>query len=122
MTHKRDKNASVPVLGLFQPRKGKEMIKIEIQSAEVKTKSGTSARTGKPYSIKEQAGYAFTHARDGKLNQYPVRVSITLGDDQPPYQPGLYQLAPESIYTNKFDQLEISPVLKPLAAAVKAAA
>lgn len=98
------------------------MIKIEIQSAEVKTKSGNSARTGKPYSIREQTGFAFTHSRDGKLNPYPVKVSITLGDDQQPYAPGVYQLAPESLYTNRFDQLEISPVLKPLAAAVKAAA
>lgn len=98
------------------------MIKIEIQSAEVKVKSGTSARTGKPYNIREQAGFAFTHSRDGKPNSYPVPMSISLGDDQAPYAPGVYQLAPESIYTNRFDQLEISPVLKPLASAVKAAA
>lgn len=98
------------------------MIKIEIQSSEVKVKSGTSARTGKPYNIREQAGFAFTHARDGKLNSYPVRMTISLGDDQAPYAPGIYQLAPESIYTNRFDQLEISPVLKPLASAVKAVA
>ena len=98
------------------------MIKIEIQSSEVKVKSGTSARTGKPYNIREQQGFAFTHARDGKLNSYPVRMSITLGVEQAPYAPGVYQLAPESIYTNRFDQLEISPVLKPLASAVKAAA
>ena len=97
------------------------MIKIEIQSAEVKVKSGTSARTGKPYNIREQAGFAFTHSRDGKPNSDPVKVAIVLGKDQQPYPPGVYQLAPESFYINRFDQLEITPVLKPLASAVKAA-
>ena len=90
------------------------MLKIEIQSAEVNVKAGTSARTGKPYSIREQQGYAHTVDRSGKPNPYPARCSFTLGDDQPPYAPGLYQLAPESIYINRFGQLEISPVLKPL--------
>lgn len=98
------------------------MIKIEINSAEVRVKSGTSARTGKPYSIREQEGYAHTFDRHGKPNQYPVRMTILLGDDQAPYAPGAYTLAPESLYTNRFGQLEISPVLKPInAAALKAA-
>jgi hypothetical protein len=92
------------------------MIKIEIQNPEVKTKSGTSARTGKPYSIREQQGFAFTFGRDGKPNPYPVRLAITLGDEQEPYAVGFYTLAPESFYTNRFDQLEISPVLKPVVA------
>lgn len=97
------------------------MIKIEINSAEVRVKSGTSARTGKPYSIREQDGWAHTCDRQGKPNQYPVRVSISLGDDQAPYAPGTYTLAPESLYTNRFNQLEISPVLRPVPAAMKAA-
>lgn len=98
------------------------MIKIEINSAEVRVKSGTSARTGKPYSIREQDGWAHTCDRQGKPNQYPVRVSISLGDDQAPYAPGAYTLAPESIYTNRFNQLEISPVLRPVQAAMRNAA
>lgn len=98
------------------------MIKIEIQSGEVRTKSGVSARTGKPYTIREQDGYAHTCDRHGKPNPYPVRLAISLADDQPPYQPGLYTLAPESLYTNRFNQLEISPVLKPMVAAQPKAA
>lgn len=98
------------------------MITIEIQSAEVRVKSGTSARTGKPYSIREQEGYAHTFDRGGKPNPYPVRFTVTLGDDQSPYPVGKYQLAPESIYTNRFNQLEISPVLRPMGAALAKAA
>lgn len=93
------------------------MIKIEIESAEVKTKSGVSARTGKPYSMREQKGYAYTVDQSGKPNKYPNTLVLTLRDEQPPYQPGLYTLAAASLYTNKFDQLEISPVLMPFAPA-----
>lgn len=98
------------------------MIRIEIQSADITTKSGVSARTGKPYTIREQIGYAHTVDRNGKPNPYPVRLSMTLGDNDQPYAPGNYQLAPESLYTNKFNQLEVSPVLKPLMAAAQKAA
>lgn len=98
------------------------MIKIEIESAETVTKSGVAAKTGKPYSIREQKAYAYTVAPDGKPNRYPTSIKISLRDEQPPYQPGLYTLSPASLYTNKFDQLEIGPILVPMAATVKAAA
>lgn len=99
------------------------MIKIEVESAETVTKSGVAAKTGKPYNIREQKAYAYTVAPDGKPNRYPTSIKISLRDEQPPYQPGLYTLSPASLYTNKFDQLEISAILAPLpaAAAVKAA-
>jgi hypothetical protein len=93
------------------------MIRIEIETAEVKTKSGIAAKSGKPYSIREQAGWAYVMGRDGQALRHPVKCSLTLRDDQPPYQPGNYQLSPASIYTNKFDQFEVAPVLVPLAVA-----
>lgn len=100
------------------------MIKIEIESAEVKTKSGIAAKTGKPYSMREQNGWAYLMGRDGKPLRHPVQFCLTLRDDQPPYPPGNYTLSSASLYTNKFDQFEVSPVLVPVAAAaaVKAAA
>jgi hypothetical protein len=99
------------------------MIKIEIESAEVKTKSGVSARTGKPYSMREQKGYVYTCDRDGKPNRHPNTLVLTLREDQQPYAAGFYTLSPASFYTNKYDQLEVSPVLVAVpVAAVKAAA
>ena len=100
------------------------MIKIEIESAEVKTKSGVSARTGKPYSMREQRGYVYCTDKDGKPNRHPNTLCITLRDEQAPYAVGFYTLTAASFYTNKYDQLEISPVLAAIAApaAVKAAA
>jgi hypothetical protein len=98
------------------------MIKIEITSAEVRIKTGTSVRTGKAYNIREQDGYAHTYDREGKPNRYPVRLSVSLEDDQPPYPPGVYTLSPESLYTNRYNQLEIKPVLRPVQQSVAKAA
>lgn len=100
------------------------MINIEVKSTEVTVKSGTSARTNKPYSIREQQGvYAFLHDRDGKQSPYPTRISVTLRDEQEPYPVGMYTLAPESLYADRFNQLSLGPVLRPIPgkAAIKAA-
>lgn len=99
------------------------MIKVEVKSTEVVTKSGVSARTNKPYSIREQVGvYAFLSDRDGKPNPYPTRITISLRDEQQPYDPGLYTVAPESFYVDRFNALSLGLVLRPLAqAAAKAA-
>lgn len=98
------------------------MIKIEVTSAEVRTKSGTSARTGKPYNIREQDAYAYTVGRDGQPQKYPQKIVINLGDDQAPYPLGMYQPAAESFYVDRFGGLSLGLVLKPLpVSAAKAA-
>ena len=81
------------------------MIKIEIQSDVVRTKSGVSARTGKPYSIREQEAYVHTMDQQGNPRPYPQQLVLSLPEDRPPYPPGSYILAPESFYTNRFNQL-----------------
>lgn len=63
------------------------MQKIEILSAEVFTKSGTSTKTGKPYQLREQAA-----ALHDSANKYPQACRVNLGRDQAPYAPGLYEL------------------------------
>lgn len=98
------------------------MIKIEIESSEVRVKSGVAAKTGKPYQIPEQKGYAYLLDRDGKPNRHPSPLIIALRDGQQPYPPGVYTLAPSSFYTDRFDNLALSPVLVPVAQQVKQAA
>lgn len=65
-------------------------MKIEIKSNDVNVKSGTSRRTGKAYSIREQVGYLH---QDGEA--YPVRCVLQLDDDQQGYAPGLYETSNE---------------------------
>lgn len=97
------------------------MIKIEIDNAEVKTKSGISAKTGKPYQIREQKGYAFLCDRDGRPNKHPSSLIISLGDEQAPYPVGFYTVSPASFYTDRFDNLAVSLRLVPMAQQIKAA-
>ena len=54
-----------------------KQILVEVKSSEVASKSGTSARSGKPYHIREQSAYAVF---PGKA--YPVEIKFSLGDDQ----------------------------------------
>ena len=94
-------------------------IKIEVSTDAVITRSGISARTNKPYSIREQEAYAHTVDRDGVISKYPQRIKITLGDNQAPYPPGLYTVAPESFYVDRFDSLSLGLVLRALSAAAQ---
>ena len=88
------------------------MIRIEVQSATVFTRSGVSARTGRSFEIRFQQCVAYTIDRDGVVNPGSVEINIPPGRD--PYQPGVYELIPSSVYVNRFRQLEISPVLRPV--------
>ena len=98
------------------------MIKVEINSASFDVKSGTAASTGKPYSIREQEAWAYLCDRDGKPQPYPQKIKVTLDDQQPPYNPGTYQLDPSSIFVGDFAQLNIRARLRPLQQVAKAAA
>lgn len=89
------------------------MLKIQIETTVVDTKSGTSAKTGKPYSIREQEAWAFLHSRDGQPNKHPTKIKITLDDDQQPYPLGNYVLDLASLYPDRFGQLCIRTRLLP---------
>lgn len=75
-------------------------ITVEIRNDEVRRKEGVSARTGNGYVIREQAG--FIHLPQ---EPYPQRCSLTLDDEAPPYQPGIYVLSDSSYYIGRFDQV-----------------
>lgn len=98
------------------------MLKVEIATTLVDTKSGNSQKTGKPYCIREQEAWCFFFGRDGKPLPHPQRIRLTLDDDQHPYEIGTYQLDPSSLYAGKFGQIMVAARLtKPVAAVQKAA-
>lgn len=87
-------------------------MKIEIKDTKVNEKSGTSAKTNKPYTIREQAGYA--HLPN---SAYPVEISITLDKDAPAWSPGMYLVDDASFYADRFKRLTIGRLeLRPIAA------
>lgn len=98
------------------------MIKIEVENAQVQERTGTSSKTGKAYRIREQEAWGWFHDVEGRVQRHPQRIRIALGDEQQPYQPGMYQLAPESLYPDRFGQVSCRVRLKALAASAPKAA
>jgi len=90
------------------------MIRIEIQSDEILTRNGIAARTGRPFEFRYQLGFAHTVDSNGSDLLVPEAIEISVPPRMQPYAPGLYELAPGSVYVNRFRQLEVSPVLKRL--------
>ena len=81
---------------------------IEIVSTDVKSRSGTSARTGNAYSMREQIAYLHKSGEP-----YPEKIKINLDDGVSPYGVGNYNLAPSSFYVDKYDAIAVRPVLVP---------
>jgi hypothetical protein len=92
------------------------MPRIEIESTQIKERSGKSERTGREYNIREQQALLFKAG-----SRYPDKIKITLDEDARPYPVGVYELDDESFYPSRYGSLEVRPVLVPVAAAVKAA-
>jgi len=98
------------------------MLKITVETLVIDEKRGTSAKTGKPYSIREQEAWCLFHSRDGKVNPHPTRIKITLDDQQAPYALGSYVLDPASLYPDKFGQISVRARLSPVLASAQKAA
>lgn len=81
-------------------------MKIEIKSAEVREKAGTSKRTGRPYSIREQSAYLHVAGE-----AYPVRCVLQVEDGAEPYAPGVYETADE-LRVGDFGRLAVSRGLR----------
>lgn len=98
------------------------MIRVEINSSQVETKSGTSTRTGKSYVIREQECWVHTTDNNGQKRSHPERAVVPLSDSQAPYPPGNYMICPSSIYVGRFGMVGIRLRLKPATSATGAAA
>lgn len=97
------------------------MFKVQVETTVFDLKQGTSAKTGKPYSIREQEAWMFGYGRDGKPQPHPQKIKLTLDDDQQPYEVGTYQIDPASLYVDRFGQVAIRVRLRAIAQAAKAA-
>lgn len=93
------------------------MLRVEIKSALINEISGISQKTGKPYNMKKQSGWAYTYDQQGNLNPYPERIEISLADNQEPYAVGNYGLSDKCIFVGDFNSLTVGrPILEPVAA------
>lgn len=83
------------------------MIRIEIKTEHVNERSGISPRTLRPYTMREQIGWAYLIAEDGSNDPYPTKVKIPLDEAQFAFKPGFYTISPTSFYVGKYDVLEL---------------
>lgn len=97
---------------------------IEITSPKTATRSGTSAKNGRPYTMTSQRG--FLHVVDkitGEVNK--VALEVPLEDGAAPYEIGTYTLNTDSVRVSQYGRLEIArlglePIRKPAAVATAA--
>lgn len=93
------------------------MLKVSVETEFVDTKSGTSAKTGKPYQIREQEAWMYGFNRDGSPQKHPQKIKLTLDDDQERGYPiGQYTLDLASLYVDRFCQVAIRARLRAAAA------
>lgn len=94
------------------------MMKVRIKTTHFDTKSGTSQRTGKGYSIREQPAYLL-------VGDLILPLVLSLGRDQVVYPEGVYEISEESFTTGIYGEFKVGKrglILKQLAqSSVKAA-
>lgn len=94
---------------------------IEVLSTKSATKTGTSSKTNKPYSITNQRGYF--HSIDpitGEVSK--VAIDLRLDDPQSPYPVGRYTIDATSYRVSQFGDLTLSRMhLDPIQPAVVSA-
>lgn len=78
------------------------MQRIEILSAEVEVKSGTSTKSGNKYEIREQAA-----ALHDTRKKYPQAIRWQLNRDQAPYAPGMYDID-SPLAVGDFERVQLS--------------
>jgi len=75
---------------------------VEVQSPQVRVKSGTSAKSGRPYTIREQDGWLQLPDQP-----YPQKIVLNLEEGDDPYPVGRYQIAPGSFFVGRFGELQV---------------
>lgn len=92
-------------------------MRIKITNTDVQTKSGIAKKSGKPYTIHQQAATA-------ENSRFRVPVRLTLGDDGAPHPIGEYEVDFDaSVSINQYGDFgyERQMVLTPVKAAARAA-
>ena len=96
------------------------MLKVSVETEVVDVRSGVAAKTGKPYTIREQEAWMYGYGRDGQQQKHPQKIKVTLDDDQDKAYPiGQYILDPASIYVDRFGQVAIRARLRVAVAAAQ---
>lgn len=86
------------------------MIVFEIDSTQVKEKSGVGEKTGKPYCMRFQQVSITGLIIDGFPARFPRETTIQLEDDAQPYAVGRYTIAPDSFFFGDFGRFTLGRI------------
>lgn len=91
------------------------MLKVTVSSDNLREMKGTSKTTQKPYHLVFQTVWIHTVDKDGNPNPFPEKTEIILDRAEDGaavyYRPGVYQLAPSSLYIDRQGNLAVAPRL-----------
>jgi hypothetical protein len=76
------------------------MLKIQIKDLKVEQRVGKSAASGKTFNFRTQTGFT-------QLNGEVRKVPVSLEEDQPAYEVGMYTLGDGSFYFAQYGKLAI---------------
>lgn len=80
-------------------------MKVTIREAKVEVKTGTSKRSGKPYTLRQQSA-TFESEAERRV------CMLILGDEQQPHEPGVYEIDAARAFTvSQYGDVELVRVL-----------
>jgi len=88
-------------------------IRVEVREA-VKNRRDVPTKSGNVATFFEQPVWALLFDRSGKVKPYPEEIVLPLKENEEPYPPGQYVLAPASVWANRFKRLDLAPKLLPV--------
>jgi Helix-destabilising protein len=80
---------------------------IYVKRAEAREQ--TSQKTGKKYYT--QDAWLQTFDREGRLNDFPEKITVYIDGPDKAYQVGTYTLDPKSFRVGDYGRIEVSPIL-----------
>lgn len=100
------------------------MIRIEVTDETITVRKVPKNR-GNPdpndcWLFYSQSAYAYMVQPNGQLGPHPEKINIAMQHDQKPWPAGNYSLAPQSLWKNKYGELDLGRlVLRPLEAVAR---
>jgi len=102
---------------------GADQMTIRVTVKNTDLRQRTKKGTGEIFAYEQQA-YAWLFGRDGKPEEYPEKITLTIWmregkPEHPAYAPGEYTLAPASFSVGEYGSLQCSPRLLPVSTGSK---
>lgn len=72
-----------------------------VHEEEIRPSSKPGAKVFKPFTKRYQSGYVTLMQPNGQQEPYPSKVNVNLDENQPGFEPGIYEVGEESFYVDR---------------------